>query len=328
MQKPSQSILVYLFICFVGIVTFGFYQSGIFSESTDSKNNNKKSVVSSKATSTPFEDLSGDSDGDGLKNWEESLWKTDPGNKDSDGDGVVDGEEVAMGHSPTIKGPNDSLLATSSEIGGDKNKKITATDKFSRTFFARYIRLKQAGINIDESATNQLVDDIINKDYAVETLENIAIKDIRVINNNSPVVLKDYGNALGTIIKKGGEMASEQELLILQEYIEKGEKFEEFERFDPIIAKYSYLLEWLKKVKVPKDLAIDHLSLLNGLNGLMFAVQGMREMETDPVGALLYTENYEEYFKKMVFGIEGIQKYLDKEGIVFGDNEAGNIILK
>ena len=35
-----------------------------------------------------------DSDGDGLKDWEEALWGTDPNNPDTDGDGILDGAEI------------------------------------------------------------------------------------------------------------------------------------------------------------------------------------------------------------------------------------------
>ncbi len=44
---------------------------------------------------TPLEntfDISLDSDSDGLKDWEEALWGTDPHNPDTDGDGVSDGD--------------------------------------------------------------------------------------------------------------------------------------------------------------------------------------------------------------------------------------------
>ncbi|MFC1756789.1 hypothetical protein ACFLZC_01355 [Patescibacteria group bacterium] len=42
-----------------------------------------------------------DSDNDGLRNWEETLWNTDPNNPDTDKDGYKDGEETRLGYSPT-----------------------------------------------------------------------------------------------------------------------------------------------------------------------------------------------------------------------------------
>lgn len=53
-------------------------------------------------------DPDGDEDGDGLSNWEEFLYGTDPLNPDTDGDGVPDGQEVQQGSIPTD--PSDGGL--------------------------------------------------------------------------------------------------------------------------------------------------------------------------------------------------------------------------
>ena len=50
-----------------------------------------------------------DTDGDGLLDWEESLWDTDPNNKDTNGDGVSDSVEIAK-----IKGLKVSIVPISS----------------------------------------------------------------------------------------------------------------------------------------------------------------------------------------------------------------------
>ena len=51
-----------------------------------------------------------DPDNDGLKNWEEDTYRTDPRNPDTDGDGYLDGEETASGYDPTI--PRQTTLLT------------------------------------------------------------------------------------------------------------------------------------------------------------------------------------------------------------------------
>ena len=53
--------------------------------------------------------LDKDTDGDGLKDWEELLWKTDPNKMDTDGDGTPDGEEINLGRNPLKAGPNDKI---------------------------------------------------------------------------------------------------------------------------------------------------------------------------------------------------------------------------
>jgi len=50
-----------------------------------------------------------DSDHDGLPDWQEKTYGTDPKNPDTDGDGYLDGEEVSSGYDPLKKAPDDAL---------------------------------------------------------------------------------------------------------------------------------------------------------------------------------------------------------------------------
>ncbi|OGD66657.1 hypothetical protein A2Z61_00915, partial [Candidatus Campbellbacteria bacterium RIFCSPLOWO2_02_35_12] len=85
-----------------------------------------------------------DSDRDGLKDWEEALWGSDPHNPDTDGDRTPDGEEVVVGRNPIIAGPNDKLyntLALKKKEDDNKypEKDLTATDLFAQNLFAEYL---------------------------------------------------------------------------------------------------------------------------------------------------------------------------------------------
>ncbi len=82
-----------------------------------------------------------DSDNDGLKDWEEVLWKTDPQNPDTDGDGTPDGEEVKLGRDPTIPAPGDKIAEaeypskTKNSVfaadGGEKSGPINLTKEIA-----------------------------------------------------------------------------------------------------------------------------------------------------------------------------------------------------
>tara|TARA_B100000686_G_scaffold320640_1_gene372515 strand:- start:285 stop:1154 length:870 start_codon:yes stop_codon:yes gene_type:complete len=49
-----------------------------------------------------------DTDQDGLADWEEYLYGTDPEIADTDGDGVSDGQEVSLGRDPSVPGSGDA----------------------------------------------------------------------------------------------------------------------------------------------------------------------------------------------------------------------------
>ena len=72
------------------------------------KYSNKGSLLGSRTSEVSQESFK-DSDNDGLRDWEEELYHTNPNNPDTDGDGYLDGEEINSGHNPLIKAPGDKL---------------------------------------------------------------------------------------------------------------------------------------------------------------------------------------------------------------------------
>ena len=94
-----------------------------------------------------------DNDNDGLKDWEEGLWRTDPNNPDTDGDGTNDGDEARDGRNPLTAGPddyladNDFIEKTNSDFLDESQ---TKTDKFAQNLFGKYLSLRkdsQEGLN-------------------------------------------------------------------------------------------------------------------------------------------------------------------------------------
>ena len=93
------------------------------------------------------EKLNKDSDGDGLKDWEEELWRTDPNKPDTNGDGINDFEEIRMGINPIGTSTTDMLSTTTlaTKVNPSIESDLTDTDKFSRELFAKYVGEKQNG---------------------------------------------------------------------------------------------------------------------------------------------------------------------------------------
>src|SRR3990167_5885058 len=60
--------------------------------------------------------LSQDSDNDGLKDWEEALWKTDAHNPDTDGDGTTDNHEILAKRDPRKPGPDDLMNVSPADL--------------------------------------------------------------------------------------------------------------------------------------------------------------------------------------------------------------------
>lgn len=108
MQKPIRTVLAESTLALAGcalVLVCGWLllrKDGKTEESA-------RPVVVSKAAELPPAPTAFDTDGDGLLDFEEALWRTDPHNPDTDGDGTADGEEVRLHRDPRKAGPNDSL---------------------------------------------------------------------------------------------------------------------------------------------------------------------------------------------------------------------------
>ena len=92
---------VFLLLGMASVIGFFIFQSKPGQLSLNFKNEeiNPNIVLSS----------SQDSDSDGLKNWEEELWNTNPNEPDTDKDGAPDGQEIKENRDPTLPWPNDKI---------------------------------------------------------------------------------------------------------------------------------------------------------------------------------------------------------------------------
>ena len=111
-KKSNLIILPVAIIFAVGLILFigAYAKKDAFSQFT---------LWGAKETTISSQTI--DSDNDGLKDWEENLYKTDPWNPDTDGDGYLDGEEINSGHNPLVKGPNDNQVFYPLPVGDKYN---------------------------------------------------------------------------------------------------------------------------------------------------------------------------------------------------------------
>ncbi len=85
--------------------------------------NTIESVVENERTQG---ELYADSDRDGLKNWQETLLKTDSTNPDTDEDGTSDGDEISQNRDPLKKPPDETGTDYATLISGTPSDFSTA----------------------------------------------------------------------------------------------------------------------------------------------------------------------------------------------------------
>lgn len=299
-----QKVLVTLIIC-IGVITSVFLISNIHTPSNTSPK--KRVDVLAHIDKT----ADSDTDGDGLKDWEESLIGTNPQNKDTDGDGTSDGDEVAQGRDPRKAGPNDKAnteqTTLTSTAPGEEN---TLTDQVSKNFFAQYLLAKKGGQEITPEIAVQIAESVMQNVPMESTAKQYGVKDI-VIVPDSEQANTTYVTKFIAILKKYPPPSKENELEIVLKALDT-QKETDLKKLDPIISGYKNILTETLTLKVPKSLAPDHMIYLNALSSVHTDIIEMRQIFDDPMRAYIGYAHYQRNALTLKVGFEAIQKYFNR----------------
>lgn len=311
----SRRILLAL-VLFVLIVGGAFLIAHLKSSSLTYKNQQIEAEVQS-------EKLYKDSDSDGLKDWEEQLWGTDPNNPDTNGDGIPDGEEVRMGINPLGKGLNDKLATDTiqTKVNPQIESDLTETDKFSRELFAKYLAAKRDGSNVTADDYNKfLLDTIANSPEGTST-QIYKEADFTKIDETK-TSLRAYGNALGKISTEKSKEFPGNELTIFDDAINKNDP-KILKTLDSPINRYKGIRDGMIAMPVPSGLAPIHTKIVNLLDIMITGIENMKYVLSDPVKALNGVSLYPNAVGYFVTAMNELHDYFINKGIIFDKIEAG-----
>ena len=274
-----------------------------------------------------------DTDGDGLPDWEEKLWKTDITKKDTDGDGTTDAAEIDAGRNPTIKGPKDSIKETVSleasylKDAEAAEQDLSATDKVAREFFVKYLSLKQQSASLTARDSQQLLTDTMK--LAAEKApapKTYTTNEFTISAQNTPESLRLYANILGDNIRKNS-VSDENELTLFAEATQNA-NLGTLVEIENIAKTYDAMITDMLTMSVPSSMISAHTFLINRVSAIAETVHGLAEYETDPVLSLVAFTNYEERAAGLALGIQGVQNLLIEAGIIFEKNEPGYMLMQ
>lgn len=229
--------------------------------------------------------VSRDTDLDGVLNWEESLWGTDPTKRDTNDDGMSDSVEIEKIKSLTMQSEQGESSLT-------KTENLTETDKFSREFFSTIATLNQNGA-MDQATVDKLSSSLAEKIKNSPPRKIFKFSDLKIIEDNSLQAVKSYDNALDNIYKKYPVQGNAMN--ILQEFItyEDNVNVDTLTKLNPIIEQTGKIIDALVKMSVPQSLASLHLNFTNGLQRLVENLNDIKLYDTDVVIALSAISQYE-----------------------------------
>ena len=324
--QSKKLLLIMLSVVFVG--------GGVFWVANIGKNKSQNSSLTSesaKVTDLALAYTEQDTDNDGLKDWEESLWGTDVKNSDTDGDGTSDGGEVTVKRNPTIAGPDDAYVEQIREAGAESQ--ATSTEELSRTallareYFATIVNLKESG-NFNAETVSKLSESLVQNftgtnDSGVE----ITKSDLRLTEDNSTGSLRTYGNTMGAIVKKYANLGLPNELTIVSRALETQDQ-DELKKLDRNIQAHKDLVAELQAVRVPSHAADIHLALVNTYIATVQSIEQMRTVFADPLVGMLGINTYTTHTESLDKIFTDLRLYFPSQGVSFEKKEAGYVFTR
>ena len=161
-------------------------------------------IVASANASSSFNLSEIDSDGDGLPDWKEALYGTDPHKADTDGDGTPDGEEIALGRDPlkantAPKGqtPNDFVDAgviAQNQQAMEDYEKLSDTDKLSRDLVSNIFASQPASGVMDQNTVDSIVSTAVQEIPKKQFDGVTKITDLTLLETDSTNLSKNLGS--------------------------------------------------------------------------------------------------------------------------------------
>ncbi len=268
-----------------------------------------------------------DSDSDGLKDWEESLWKTDPKNPDTDSDGTPDGEEVKTGRNPSVAGPNDIFEKPTIRQNASSTESTRVTDRFSQEFFLRYLEEKRAaGGTLGPAEQQKIIEGLIEGKNLTPEYRLHTSTELRLIEGGGAGTLKKYGDDMGVALIRNIKN-SEDIIEILDRVITKNDP-EELKKIADYAESFEAIIKESILVSVPKEAVIIQLDILNSYERIYENLKGMSALYNDPILALAHIKEYTTSAEALTGALYSLASFFDAKGILFTDRDAGYIFTR
>lgn len=259
--------------------------------------------------------ISKDTDGDGLPDWQESLYGTDANTADTDGDGISDGEAVRRGLlTPTNLAseiPTDPI--GDEDIPGEDPAEGSLTEEFSRAFFQAYVQASN-GQPLAAEAQQALITRLLG-DFSTRAgrLVNSSYTTVSV-RTNAAISTRDYTASVEDAIRRNdinleGRTPSE----LMQAAVEDGDEAARLKLVSLANAEAATARELLA-IQVPPALAQQHLQLLRSTDSLAKATRLVSGYKTDPVATMGALIAYAPASQEFVNAIKAVASAVLAEG--------------
>jgi hypothetical protein len=270
----------FISIGLVFVVSIFFLKSSSNFKNTDSARQ-EAGLIYNKQTVRDL--VNRDTDGDGVPDWQEILWGTDP-TKTETVDGVPDSVEIQK-----LKASGETE-ATSTITGTSSTADSTTTNEFSKELFSTVASLTETG-GVDQNTVDTLSSSLAQQINNPVVKKVFTSSEIKISSDNSAQAIKIYGSALANLFNKyptlytGGVVTPIAQALgdAMQTYLVNGNDVHALSKLNSTIKTIDAVIVAMTKMTVPQNLSTTHLAVLNGFEIINENLNDIQLTDTDPV---------------------------------------------
>lgn len=239
-----------------------------------------------------------DSDGDGLADWEELFWGTDPDNPDTDGDGIPDNEAVKQPHLASGTGSETTSINVD-----------TGTEALSKDLFTSFMYSVQAGkTDLSPEEQERMVKHAIQESVPLIQAPSFTAEEVVTV----PATSENREQYVESVLKQFGFMvqnarrSNEYGALII---MMQGQKERGVEELQKVITTYKTHADVIKTIPVPSDARSLHAELVQASLQYIHVLEGFGLMDTDPFRAVASAQTFGTAHENLHNALLGFTQY-------------------
>ena len=269
-------------VVFIIAVSYAFYgDSG--QKNTPTQELATNSDLDSEIITKAYEQ---DSDEDGLSDWEEVLWSTDPTKPDTDGNGVSDKDQVYVASeslsTASVLEYEKDIDTIETEFEEQKNSDVppTSTDALAKELFASYLYSLKGGPDLSKEQQEEMVQEALGKVTPLITAPTYKQSEVRSVPA-TPESQQRYIASVREIVFAMTTGSDNEDAAFLA--LAQGDKEWAAGVLSEMVHVYTIYIEKLRTMEVPEDAVGLHANFVQALMQYIFTIEGFSLINSDPL---------------------------------------------
>lgn len=262
-----------------------------------------------------------DTDKDGVPDWQEALYETDPNNAHSVDPKLTDSEAIAKGLvKPRFAA--DTSATTTSKSSSTAAAPTTLTDRFARSFFEQYFTGRGTATPSADQIAKFVRTSVDNLEAANAANDRYSLRDLTTTTGGA-AGLKTYATGMQTAILANISGAPRDELSYAQDLIAGKNTASAVSWMGKISRAYQASAAAIVKIPVPQEASYADLKIANASYRLGQAISDMSAMQTDPLRTMLGMAEYNDAADALAAALTEMGMVYDREQVTIQRGEPG-----